>query len=98
MDYSLSELSEVFSCNPERGEYWVPKERYNFSNDFLFKMWNLRFSGKRSVGADGSGYMVFKEQTTELNPHRMQPAEAPPHQGTVTTFTHCGCLRLPVFG
>lgn len=42
MDYSLSELSEVFSCDPVRGElYWLPRDRKYFNNDFSHRMWNL---------------------------------------------------------
>ncbi|WP_051894532.1 HNH endonuclease [Xenorhabdus bovienii] len=71
MDLSLSELSEVFTCNVELGElHWKPRDREQFHNDFVYKMWNLQYTGKRAGGKDGSGYLVTTTKGVTIRVHR----------------------------
>ncbi|MBN5207782.1 HNH endonuclease [Serratia marcescens] len=71
MDYSLSELSEVFSCDPIKGElYWLPRDRRYFNNDFSHRMWNLNFPGKIAGGKDGAGYLVATAGEMKVRVHR----------------------------
>ncbi|HBY3954596.1 MULTISPECIES: HNH endonuclease [Klebsiella pneumoniae complex] len=71
MDYSLSELSEVFTCDPDKGElYWRPRCRESFNNDFTHRMWNMQFSGKVAGGINGSGYVVVSSGEMKILVHR----------------------------
>ncbi|WP_338805097.1 HNH endonuclease signature motif containing protein [Xenorhabdus griffiniae] len=71
MDLSLSELSEVFTCNIELGElYWKPRDRRQFNNDFAHKMWSLQYVGKRAGGKDGCGYVVVHTKGIAIRVHR----------------------------
>ncbi|HEM8303360.1 TPA: HNH endonuclease [Providencia stuartii] len=71
MDYSLTELSGIFSCDPEKGEiYWLPRDRSHFSSDFAHQMWNLRNAGKVAGGRNGSGYMVATSGDMKVLVHR----------------------------
>ncbi|HFR5612474.1 TPA: HNH endonuclease [Yersinia enterocolitica] len=71
MDYSLSELSEVFSCDIVKGElYWNARGRDKFNNDFSCKMWNLQYAGKLAGGIDGQGYRQVTSGYMKVRCHR----------------------------
>ncbi|MDE1484279.1 HNH endonuclease [Xenorhabdus bovienii] len=71
MDLSLSELSEVFTCNVELGElYWKPRDRSQFNNDFVYKMWNLQYADKKAGGKDGKGYLITSIKGVTIRVHR----------------------------
>jgi hypothetical protein len=71
MDYSLSELAEVFSCDPIKGElYWLPRDRRHFNNDFSHHMWNLKYPGKVAGGRSSSGYLVVSNRNIKIMVHR----------------------------
>lgn len=71
MDYSLSELSEVFSCDPDKGELcWLPRSRESFNNDFSYRMWNLQYSGKVAGGINRSGYVEVSSGEMKILAHR----------------------------
>lgn len=71
MDYLLSELSEMFSCDPDKGElYWLPRSRESFNNDFSYRMWNLQYSGKVAGGINRSGYVEVSSGEMKILAHR----------------------------
>lgn len=71
MDYSLSELSEVFTCDFVNGDiYWLPRGRDKFNNDFSWKMWNLQYAGKVAGGIDGQGYRQITSGNMKVRCHR----------------------------